>query len=319
LRISFLPAAADDTASSRIRVYSLLASMARAGWSADVGFDSGADVVVVQKKVTGEILEQAARAKSRGAAVVYDVDDLGSALDYWAAPEDFDRILELSDVVTTDTAGHRELLLRDHAARSVEIVPDCVDYYPAGPSGLAELDDAPLRVMWFGSIGNIELFQRYAATLLSVREVEVVVVTGAASVRDYAARHPGIRVLPWSRPGFVDVLRACHLTCLMHDGSEIDRTKSNNKMITSISWGVPALVSRTAEFARTAREASVEDALFGDDGELRAAVERFRTPASRAGYLARAQAPIWERYRPDAVARALITVLESLVHEPHRV
>ena len=315
IRISFLPAGSEDTASSRIRVYSLQKAMAEQGVCAAVGFEPESDVVVVQKKVTDEILNLAGKAKDQGAAIVYDVDDLSSALDYWTSPAHFAGILELADLITTDTEGHREFLMKNCEASRVEIVPDCIDYYPDSPCPVLTKDAAPMRVMWFGSIGNIDLFQKYAEILRSIPDVEVVVMTGAESIRDYAATHSGITVVPWSRAGFIESLQSCHLTCLMHDGSEIDRAKSNNKMITSIHWGVPAAVSRTPEYERTAREAAVEDALFEDDRELREVVERLRPAEARRNYLVKAQQALWKRYSPEAVARQFQNMMEKLVHE----
>jgi hypothetical protein len=315
LRISFLPAGSEDTASSRIRVYSLQKAMAKRGVSATVGFELKSNVVVVQKRVTDEILQLAGQAKKQGTAIVYDVDDLSSALDYWTSPAQFAGMLELADLVTTDTAGHREFLMRNCAASRVEIVPDCIDYYPDRPCPVLPKDAAPLQVMWFGSISNIDLFEKYAGLLRSISDVQVVVMTGAESIRDYAAAHSGIIVIPWSRAGFIESLQSCHLTCLMHDGSEIDRAKSNNKMITSIHWGVPAVVSRTPEYERTAREAAIEDALFDGDRELGVVVERFRSAEARRNYLVKAQQGLWERYSPEAVSRQFQNMMESLAHE----
>src|SRR5438094_491988 len=102
VRISFLPADSEDTASSRIRVYSLQKAMAKRGVCATVGFEPESDVVVVQKKVTDEILNLAGRAKNQGVAIVYDVDDLSSALNYWASPAHFAGMLEIADLITTD-------------------------------------------------------------------------------------------------------------------------------------------------------------------------------------------------------------------------
>ena len=145
LRISFLPAGSEDTASSRIRVYSLQKAMAKRRVCATVGFEPESDVVVVQKRVTDEILNLAGQAKKQGAAIVYDVDDLSSALDYWTSPAQFAAILELADLVTTDTAGHREFLIRNGAASRVEIVPDCIDYYPESSCPVLPKDAVPLQ------------------------------------------------------------------------------------------------------------------------------------------------------------------------------
>ena len=68
----------------------------------------------------------------------------------------------------------------------------------------------------------------------------------------------------------------------MHDGSEWDRAKSNNRMITSIAWGVPAVVSCTPEFERTAIEAKVPYAIFAGKTDLPATIERLRPPEVRS-------------------------------------
>jgi hypothetical protein len=318
MRISFLPAGSEETASSRIRVHSVQRALVARGWEPGIGFQPRCDVLVVQKRVTEEILALARDAARRGAAILYDVDDLGPALDYWTSPAHFAAMLELADIVTTDTRGHRDFLKRDRPELRIEIIPDCIDYYPDAPASPAAPEGPILRLLWFGSSSNIGLLEKYVGALTSLPEVEVVVSTSAASVRDYAAANPRLSVLAWSRERFVEQLRSCHLTCLMHDGSEIDRAKSNNKMITSVGWGVPALVSRTPEYERTAREASIEDALFEEADELREVVERFRPAAARRGYLARAQGPIWSRYSPEAVGRLLVGVMESLVYEHRR-
>src|SRR5437763_4577712 len=141
--ISCLPAGSEDTASSRIPVYSLQKAMAKQGVCAAVGFEPESDVVVVQKKVTDEILNLAGKAKDQGAAIVYDVDDLSSAVDYWTSRAHFGTILELADLVTTDSAGHREFLMGNCEGARVEVVPGWIDFYPDKPCPVLTSGAAP--------------------------------------------------------------------------------------------------------------------------------------------------------------------------------
>jgi hypothetical protein len=74
---------------------------------------------------------------------------------------------------------------------------------------------------------------------------------------------------------------------------------------------VPAVVSRTPEFERTARESGVDYAVFGNERQLLAAVDRLRSSACRVDYLRVAQPAIWRAYSPEAVARRFLTIAQK--------
>ena len=311
MRVAIFPAHAESAASSRIRAYTLLRSLAGIGCETALADIDGADVVLVQKRVSPELLDIIARARDNGALIVYDVDDIGRALWYHIAPTALFRLLGLVDVVITDTEMHAESLRRDYGIAAVEIVPDAVDYHPVAPARPPLSDGKSLRVLWFGSASNIALFERDLPALQSIEGVQVVGLTNAHKLKALSARHPRVSFLPWARETFVEVLQSCDLTVLSHDGSAADLAKSNNRMIASITWGVPALVSRTPEYERTAREAHIEYAVFGDETEMAGAIEHLRSPAARKAYLDSAQPEIWDRYSPHAVARRFLDVVNS--------
>jgi hypothetical protein len=229
-------------------------------------------------------------------------------------------MLRLADLVTTDTAGHRDLLASEHGVADAAIVPDSIDYtVPAPPAGAEPPPASPLRILWFGSFGNIGMLGRYVDLIASLPEARLVVATSADRLEDCIRRYPQVAFEPWTRAGFVRTLRGCHLSCLMHDGSTIDRAKSNNKQITSIAWGVPAVVSRTPEYERTALELGVPESTFADEAGLARAIEGLRSPSARAAYLQRAQPPAWERYSPEAVARRFVEIVAARRAAPARV
>lgn len=316
MRIAIFPAHGDSIASSRIRAHTLQKSLVEIGYDARIGPVPDAGVIVVQKRATPKMIEMVERARSLGVLIVFDVDDLGRELLYTTAPSALRRILHAADVVTTDTEGHREALLCDYGMTQAEVVPDAIDYYPSAPSPLPDLSSSPLRVLWFGNASNIALFERHARLLERARDVEVVAVTNLAKVKNLSARFPGVQFLPWSRQTFIEVLRSCAVSLLPHDGTDLDRAKSNNRMIASISWGVPAIVSRTPDYERTAKEAGIPQALFSNDEELLGAIEELRTPSARRAYLERAQPEIWHRYSPHAVAKRFLDVIANARRGP---
>jgi len=316
MRVAIFPVDDDSAASARIRAYTLQRSLIDLGHDVRLGDATEADILLIQKKATPRIIELAARAREAGALVVYDADDLHPSLWNVVAPTVLHRLLPLVDVVTTDTFERRAILLRDYGASAVEVVPDAVDYYPTGPVRPTVSNDGPLRLLWFGNPARIELFARLAEPLIAIPEVEVVVATHRSAIPPLAARFPRVTFVPWSREGFVSTLQSCSLTVLSHDGTESDRAKSNNRMITSITWGVPSVVSRTPEYERTAIEAGVGDTVFSTVEEMVAIVMRLRSAEARAAYLDAAQPEIWRRYSPHAVARTFLDVVAHASRNP---
>ncbi|HEX8686064.1 MAG TPA: hypothetical protein VF654_06160 [Pyrinomonadaceae bacterium] len=306
---SLLPADTEDTASSRIRVYTLSQSLKSLGMPVSLEYSQEADVLLVQIRLTDLRLDQVRDAKARGCTVIYDVDDLDSALWYWTPQRLFYRMVELADVITTDTEPRRERLIADYGAPRVEVVPDAIDYYPSGPVKLPQAEGDPLRVLWFGGLMSMEHFEKYIGVLSDMRDVQVVAIVIAGGIRTYREFYPEVEFIPWSRHTFVSALQTCHLSCLVHGSSRADLTKSNNKLITSINWGLPAVVSRTPEYERTAREAGVASAVFGDEDELVRSVEALRSPEARSAYLEKAQPYVWQHYAPAVVAGRFLDVV----------
>lgn len=309
MKVSFLPLGNENAASSRIRVFTLHKALVDSGITSFVGYNSEADVVFIQKKVDKEIFSLALKAKSEGKIIIYDVDDFGDALDYCCSPRYFKKIIKLVDIITTDNQQRLKYIVDKYNKNNVVILPNSVDYFPKKFLRNKPVNDDQLRIMWFGNVSNIKLFEKYAIDLLEISNAKIVVVT--AVNEELEIKYPQIEFVPWSLSGFIDVLRGCHLTCLMHDGSDIDRAKSNNKMITSITWGVPAIVSNTPDYARTARESGVEYAVFDNVKELQVAIERLRYSEQRNEYLESAQIKVWEKYSPNIIANIFLCLVEN--------
>jgi glycosyltransferase involved in cell wall biosynthesis len=306
---SFIPVDTEDTASSRIRVYTLNRSLESLGASTSLEYNTAADVLFIQTGVTEEKLEMAREAKARGRMVIYDVDDLGSALWYWVPQELFHKMVELADIVTTDTEPRRERLIKDYGVPQVKVLPDAIDYYPFGPVRLPFVESKPLRVVWFGALPNMEHFEPYIAVLSEMRDVQVVAIVMSMGLKHFQKWYPAIEFLPWSRSTFVSSLQSCQIACLVHGASVEDMTKSNNRFITSVSWGVPVIASRTPEYERTAREAGVVESLFDDGDELVTRVGALRSPNARQSYIDKAQPYVWQRYSPAAVAERFLDIV----------
>lgn len=308
LRFAFLSAGGMETASSRIRVYALQRALAASGVDAKLGFHLGANVFFFQKRITRRHLFQARIARMLGRVIIYDVDDLGGALRYWVSEKNFRKMLRIAHVVTTCSANQFDFIRQRYLVKNGGIIPNTVDYFPSDPVRLEPRDTGCLKIVWFGNSSNFNLFEKYVDALLGMQNTELFAIVNEMDVQQFRKRYSKINFLPWAVEKFVPMLQQYDLAVLMHDGTPEDYAKGNNRMITAITLGVPAVVSRTPEYERTARESGIEYALFSNDDELVMAVERLRRADARKKYLDIAQPKIWERYSPDRVAKQLLHI-----------
>lgn len=317
--LAVLPAADADMASTRLRALPLLdlfqPGSARSGSGSAKLLQHLPDIAWIQKRVTPGHLRVARAVKERGGTVVYDCDESGPDLEAWARPDRVAEMLVLADVVTTDTPERAEQLREVVSSCRPEVLENGVDYGDQLPATRPEPsggDQPELRVLWFGSRGNLRLLAPWAQSILSVDGVALVVSgPDASEVRRGLGGIP-VEVRPWSRSGFAPILRGCHVTVLSHFGSRYDEAKSAHKMVTSICHGVPALVSATPDQERVAAYAGVEDTiLFRTPVELRVGLERMRSEEARRTVLERATGPLLARYGPGCLPAAAARLLRA--------
>ena len=309
--IAGFPAGAVTIASARLRYHAIVRGLAEHGVTTVEGYSPDAQLVYVQKRLTPEVLAMAQQAQARGQRVWYDVDDTGDVLNTIAPSALLGRMLALADLVTTGTPWQRAALIASYGERVIHLFPNLADYDPVKPDTRPQREADPLlRILWFGYASNLRLLRHYLTVLATLPSAEILVLTNTGG-RPFRNAPAAARFAPWALETFVQELTASHLSCLMHDGTADDRAKTNTRMVTSIAWGVPAVVSRTPEYERTARECGVEDAIFDGPEQLIEVVERLRSADARTRYLARAQRVIWAQYAPQVVVDSVLTILRT--------
>lgn len=309
MHISLIPAGGADTASSRIRVFSLQKALCSVGVNAEIGYSEQADIFFIQKKLTKEILNVAEQERKKGKLIIYDLDDSGEALEYWAPEYLLNKMFGIAHIITTDTDSRVDYIKQRYHLKNIYLLPDCVDYFPEKPIRQNQKNEQKLKVLWFGSYSNIKLFEKYVLTLCGMKNVQVVVITNAASIAEMRRKYPLVNCAAWTEHDFIFNLQSCDISCLMHDDSEINSLKSNNRMITSIIWGVPAVVSKTIEYSKTAYESKISEFIFSTEDELIFVVEKLRSKEARSQYLGLCQEIIWEKYSPQAVAKRFLKIV----------
>lgn len=314
LHFSFFPAGRMDTASSRIRVYSFQKILDKRGIPSTCGYSPKASVFFFQKKVSAKNIWLARLARAMGNIIIYDVDDSGQDLWAWVPKSNFLKMAGIAHAVTVCSREQLKILKSEiHIGEKGFIIPNAIDYFPEAPVKLKQIKREKLQIVWFGNRRNFtHLFEKYVNALLKIPDAEIYAILANKDIPKLSSRHPRVNFLPWNLDSFTSVLQQFDIACLMHDGDIYDMAKGNNKMIAAITWGVPAVVSRTPEYERTAKEAGIEDALFSNEKELAFAIERLREPAAREKYLEKAQGPIWKLYSPEVIAGQFLDLVKKI-------
>lgn len=317
LSIVFSLAGDESIASTRIRYFSMIRCMEnrKIRFTSDTSLSSilKSNVFFVQKRVDQKILNLARISKLAGKRIIYDVDDFGYALRYWAQPDLFRKMIEIADVLTVGSESQKQIFLNLFRKENIIVLPPIIDYYPNYYVINDSQSEEILRIVWFGNSYNFAIFEKYISGLLSIPKIKLIVVTDKKELGHLTQRYPLIQFEGWSLSNFVSILRSCDLSVLTHDGSDYDQVKTNNKMITSISWGVPAIVSNTQEYRFTAQKAGIQYAIFSNSEELNASVERLRSPDARKSYLEKAQPIIWKDHSPDAITDYFLNLCIAII------
>ncbi len=162
-RIAFLPAGTMDTASSRLRCYSLAQELANLGFAVQLGMvpEQIVDVLFVQKRINAEILELAKSVKRRGGLVIYDIDDYGDALAGLKVESKVHaEFIDHCDVISVDTDVRHEVFSADPLYARIPnrwVIADPIDYVSQIPAGNDVVPTASEGVIgcWFGNAPNI--------------------------------------------------------------------------------------------------------------------------------------------------------------------
>ena len=279
MKIVWWPRYGYEKASSRLRVYAIHEALLRKGHVSLLREEAElADVLVLQKITDINHLAEARKCKGM---VIYDFDDLDIAPGVEYARK------ELASVFTTDTSGHREDMKPYWNGKPCEVLPDPIDYFPNTPLPTTQGTAA----IWFGCYLNYASAKWMGDWLKQRTEVRIFVEPG--QLREEGARD-------WYYHGFTKEFRDAGIAFLSHDQG--DRNKSNNKMITAITHGLPCIVSDTPAYSDLARRFGFNWTVVRNEQELQNAYERLSDPTERQEYLSVLQPEIWKMYSASAIA-----------------
>lgn len=321
VKVVFVPAGNRNTASSRLRMFSVFPSVYEISSTNWVGVDDlivwWPEVVWFQKRLTPELVGLARILQKSGSLIIYDCDESGCDLDWWADPRLVREACGIADLVFVDTPERANYVGVLYSPKNVVVLENEIDYSSLNISACVSdrAESEVMRVLWFGNNANLRGIKQFADVFSENFSLRLVTV--GAGYDNVSNAFPGLEVEchAWSESTFLPLLKSCDVTLLSHFGSRFDLNKSAHKMITSIAHGVPALVSSTPDYSRVAISAGVPKAIFSDAISLAGALDWVSSSDVRAKYIEQARGYILQRYAPGSFARAAIFALKDLLDQ----
>lgn len=280
--------------------------------SAYVGWFNGADIYIVVQLCSDRILGRLKAEQSKGAVILYCVCDRqyadgGRSLAGVNSKSRFNQLAEIADGFIVPTECFKQELKAMSFHQPIYIVPDAMDY-PDHRDGSAV--EAGQRVVWFGNpgTGNIDAAQPYLLWLIK-NGFSVSLISRASGFRPNSIFRP--RVLDWKYDTFTSELRRGSFSVISI--SEDEAQKSENRLVTSVMNGVPALISGRSASSKILVRCGLTDAIVDNPAHMKRAVRRIQDPAFRRHYLNCLQATFSEELSDQTLAKSYVAVFQQML------
>ena len=317
LSISWLPAGDINTASTRLRCFSMHEKLKLLGHESTIGFDPSAGILLVQKLCDTSVLQKVYSFKKLGKPVVFDIDDFHSGC--WGTDFQIRSMIRTADLVITANQEQRDYVRRiypesESCRHGVCFLPNPIDYQIHKPHRREHINGRRLRIGWFGNSVNLSSMDGLIETLRSTRHSKVFLITNPDPL--IREKWSWATVIPWSVEGFPSLVSSLDIIVLNHPDEEPRCFKSAHKMVISVCLGIPVVASDTPDYRRVAESSGVADYLFRDPEKLEELLRKLRDPGARNEYLASSQDLMWSQFNIDTTGNRLVEILSPVQSEP---
>jgi hypothetical protein len=278
-----------------------------------VGWHSDADLYFVIQLASDSMLERLQSARNH-AAIAYVVCDKHFDDDFSIAGVNvkhcFFDICGIADVFVVPTENLKSILEARVSGKPIFVIPDTQDY-------VDHLDPEPVpisnTVAWFGNPGkgNFESARPHLEYCIA-QNFDIRII----SRRSYFERLDAYRryVVDWSYDGFVTNLRFASFCIISFESSEVG--KSENRLVTSVMNGVPALVSgRESISAQMLIGNGLDWAVVSNSEELVSAIKKIQDKAWRAKYIHAMQAYFEKKIGIESIRNQYMGLIRTLFRD----
>lgn len=294
--VSWIHRYSDHAASSRLRVFAIHKAISNnselgSRCRSQLGYQSHSDVVVIQKAVDPAVFKIVDSNKHK--LVVYDCDDIIGQTPIILANE-------IAHIFTVDTQGHKELLESIGITKPVYVIDDPIDYDCDHPMTPVEANNS---AVWFGNRKNETGVLWMLDTLLS-SGVRSGIISDIPELPDWR-----LQSTEWKYETFPQDLRKYGTCVLSHRGADLG--KSINKLIASVTLGVPVISDACGSYPAFLKDCGLEQFIASNPFELADAFEKLEEPSIRKNYFENCQDLIWQRFNTLTAAKRFVNLFEA--------
>lgn len=304
-------------ATSRIRsLYPAMLLNKHPNISAKVGYAKDAHVVIVSQLAEDELMELLRSNTTQ--FVIYDLCDRyfydERVVGEVHAKERFYELADRSNVITVSTLTLKRELYEIGVSKPIVVIPDGIDFKGEADTGgyLRRRPDIH-TVGWFGNPGrgNLESSVWLLEESLALGK-KIKLITKSKSVKNYPLLYP--YTVDWCPDTFVDQLSTCDVVVVSHASEE--QSKSPNRLLTSISCGVPVIVNQSESCERILESAGLRWAIVNTKEDLKVAIGRLSTAHGRNEYFGRVLPVIDKEYGDKKIEKCYLDLITDYFYKP---
>lgn len=306
MKISWIPFGNIDTASSRLRVYSLHEEILKKYQKIDsfIGYDKKSDVLIVSKKLTDDVLKYVKEFK--GLKIFDFIDNLTNETN-------FIEMVSNCDIILTNNIYRKKQIDDLNLNTKCIILDDCIDYniheccYPKKNSG---------NIVWFGTKNTIHSMVPIFDFLVSAKkDMDMFIITKKKDELDstFLERYKNSKFsyIPWCALTFPHILQCFGTSILSHRGDN-SVYKSNNKLLVNIAAGIPTLVDCSFSYQHLLSTCGLDDFIIKEDlGNLNELMSRLSIKSEKIKYLSKCQKYVLDNYCVSAITKKLLKIIEE--------
>lgn len=297
-----------NTGSSRQRVFLIQSWLLEHGveaWISSAPFQ--ADIMVIQKTCSSEILEIMREAKRLGIITIFDEDDL-----YWC------ECAKEADYITVDTEEKITWLQsQTNKKLKYKVVKDLLDYLKKPLPIRIHEEKETLEILMFANPENLGNFNECEEALLELKKrgkkFNFTYLSGSPENRPsyHFPEELNAKWIPWSLETYSENLQKFDLALAPQRIAQ----KGPGKMIEAIGHNLAVVGSAIPSVKEWAKETRNEEFICNTTEEWVSALEKMWDPKIRNAQLERTLSWIWKNRSIDIIGQAWLDFFTTIMKE----
>jgi hypothetical protein len=238
--------------------------------------------------------------------IIYDFDD-----NVYLSPN-FKEIIKYVDVITTNTIFGKNYIKIAGYNKPCYLLEDSIDY---SPQKMEEPNKNDNKICWFGNSRYFYSIRWMLNYIDKANLYEIDIISGRFLYKNCkrTKNYNNLNIIRWRIDNFVENIIKNSISIMSHKGRYRKKIpfKSNHKMITAITYGLPCIVSNSIEYEKLAKQFNLDYSIVNNEEELKNALNYLNFYENRKKYLKNIQPYIWEKYHPETVAKKLWTIIKK--------